>query len=267
MHIRKTIALFIAITVLCAFFGGCKVNLNVNNNDAGAVTTGIIGAMDEEVTSLMEAMTDTTVTNIADMVFCEGDLDGAHVVVVKCGVGKVNAAVCAQLLITDFGVDRVINTGVAGSLDNILDIGDIVISTDVVEHDYDVTPMGYVRGQIYLTDFVGFPADEDLRREAVDAVRNCAPEINVYEDRICSGDQFVYTDEQKADITANFGGLCCDMESGSIAQVCYQNDIPFVIIRAISDKADGSAGMDFEEFMEQAAQRCAACVRYMITNG
>lgn len=269
---KKITAIILALTGACSFIGGCggckaENDVEANNNDNTAqITTGIIGAMDEEVTSLMDAMTDKTVKNIADMVFCEGMLDGAHVVVVKSGVGKVNAAVCAQLLITDYGVDRIINTGVAGSLDNKLDIGDIVVSTDVVMHDYDVSAMGYPRGMLYMTDFIGFTADEQMRQEAVKAVGVCAPDISAFEGRICSGDQFVYTDEQKEDILSEFGGLCCDMEGGAIAQVSYQNGIPFVILRAISDKADGSSSMDFEKFMEQTAQRCAASVRYMVAD-
>ncbi len=266
---RKLIVILLSISFCGFLFSGCGAESGGSEKTAGGSDvnkTGIIGAMDEEVDSLMEAMTDKTVTNIADMVFCDGMLDGVPVVVVKCGVGKVNAAVCAQLLITDFGVDRIINTGVAGSLDNKLDIGDIVVSVDVVEHDYDVTPMGYPRGMLYLTDFIGFPADEQMRQEAVNAVGACAPDIHVYEGRVCSGDQFVYTDEQKEDILSEFGGLCCDMEGGAIAQVCYQNEIPYVIMRAISDKADGSSSVDFEEFTEQSARRCEESVRYMVTH-
>lgn len=262
--------MLLSISFFCFLFSGCgSGGISGGEETAGdseVNKTGIIGAMDEEVNSLMDAMTDKTVTNIADMVFCDGKLDGVPVVVVKSGVGKVNAAVCAQLLITDFGVDRIINTGVGGSLDNKLDIGDIVVSVDVVEHDYDVTAMGYPRGMLYLTDFIGFPADEQMRQEAVKAVEDCAPDIHVYEGRVCSGDQFVSTDEQKEAILSEFGGLCCDMEGGAIAQVCYQNDTPYVIMRAISDKADGSSKVDFEEFMEQTAKRCAASVRYMVTH-
>lgn len=267
---KKLKVILLGISFSCFLLSGCGQGIGrVSEKTAGeteGITTGIIGAMDEEVASLMAAMTDKTITNIADMVFCEGMLDGVHVVVVKSGVGKVNAAVCTQLLITDFGVDRVINTGVAGSLDNKLDIGDIVVSIDVVQHDYDVTAMGYPRGMLYLTDYIGFPADEQMRREAVKAIETCASDIHVFEGRVCSGDQFIYTDEQKEDILSEFGGLCCDMEGGAIAQVCYQNGIPYVIMRAISDKADGSSSVDFEEFMEQTAERCAASVRYMISH-
>ena len=231
-----------------------------------SVKTGIIGAMDEEVNSLKEAVTDAKITSIGGMEFCEGMLDGQPVVIVRCGVGKVNAGNCAQLLISVFGVDRIINTGVAGSLDASIDIGDIVVSTDAVQHDFDLTPIGYAPGQLDGIGSPSLPADAGMRESAVTAVRACAPEVYVFEGRVCTGDQFIASAEQKDAIVAKFGGLCCEMEGGAIAQICYQNEIPFVIIRAISDKADGSAEMDYTEFEHAAAIRCAAITRYMITH-
>lgn len=228
--------------------------------------TGIIGAMDKEVDSLKRDLEHAEVTAIAGMEFCEGMLDGQQVVIVKCGMGKVNAGTCAQLLIHVFGADRIINTGVAGSLDAEIDIGDIVVSIDAVQHDFDLTPLGYAPGEL---DGIGSPslkADEHMRALAVDAVRQCAPDVHVFEGRVCTGDQFISSAEQKASISRRFGGLCCEMEGGAIAQVCCQNRIPFVIIRAISDKADGSAEMSFTEFLEEAAARCAAITRYMVSH-
>lgn len=228
--------------------------------------TGIIGAMDEEVQSLEEHLTDKVVTNIAGMDFCSGTLNGREVVVVKCNMGKVNAGVCAQLLINNFHVDRIINTGVAGSLDAKIDIGDIVISTDAVQHDYDLTPIGAKPGE--FTDFgtVAFPADTEMRKSALKAVSEVAPEIHSFEGRVCSGDQFIASKEQKQKILDNFGGLCCEMEGGAIAQVCYINKTPFVIIRAISDKADDSEELSYEIFKKDAAARCAAIIEYMVTH-
>ena len=228
--------------------------------------TGIIGAMDEEVASLKSAMKISATTTIAGMEFCEGTLEGKSVVVVQCGIGKVNAGICAHTLINTFGVKRVINTGVAGSLDSAIDIGDIVVSTDAVQHDYDVSPIGFARGEIPYTGLYAFPADETLRAKAVAAVRKSAPEVQVFEGRVCSGDQFIASREQKETILASFGGECCEMEGGAIAQACYLNGTPFVIIRAISDKADDSEEMSYLEFEEAAAARCAAIVRYMISN-
>lgn len=257
---RTIIILLLAAFLLVSVFPGCGA-------EAGApVKTGIIGAMDEEVDSLKAAVTDAKITTIGGMDFCEGMLDGEPVVIVKCGVGKVNAGNCAQLLISFFGVDCIINTGVAGSLDASIDIGDIVVSTDAVQHDFDVTPLGYAPGQLIGFGSASLPADEKLRERAVNAARECAPDIHVFEGRVCTGDQFIASTEQKEAIVAEFGGLCCEMEGGAIAQICCQNGIPFVIIRAISDKADGSAEMDYPEFEHAAAIRCAAITRSIITH-
>ena len=227
---------------------------------------GIIGAMEEEVTSLKEALTDSKTTSIAGMEFCEGKLDSENVVVVQCGMGKVNAGICANTLINDFGCTKIINTGVAGSLDNQIDIGDIVVSTDAVQHDFTVEPIGFEKGEIPYTGLYAFPADETMRKEAVQAVRESAPDVKVFEGRVCTGDQFIFSKEQKETILSNFGGMCCEMEGGAIAQACYLNNTPFVIIRAISDKAGGSEAMDYEIFEKKAAEHCASIVHYMVTH-
>ena len=225
---------------------------------------GIIGAMDVEVTSLEDASDITKTTKIAEMEFCEGTLGGKDVVIVKCGMGKVNAGICAHTLINDFDCTRIINTGVAGSLDNQINIGDIVVSTDAVQHDFDVEAIGFQKGEIPYTGLYAFPADDDLRAAAVAAVKESAPDINVFEGRVCSGDQFITTKEQKEKIINNFGGMCCEMEGAAIAQVCYLNSTPYVVIRAISDKPDETEIVDYKEFEAKAAARCAAIVRYMV---
>ena len=225
---------------------------------------GIIGAMDVEVASLKEAANITKTTTIAGMEFCEGRLGGKNVVIVKCGMGKVNAGICAHTLIHDFGCEAIINTGVAGSLDARIDIGDIVVSTDAVQHDYDVEAIGFQKGEIPYTGLYAFPADETLRAAAVEAVKNAAPDVHVFEGRVCSGDQFISTKEQKDKIISDFGGLCCEMEGAAIAQVCYLNNTPYVVIRAISDKPDETELVDYPVFEAQAAARCAGIVQYMI---
>ena len=261
MKKTKLIMITIILTMaLCFVLPGCG-----NQKNSGD-TVGIIGAMEEEVESLKKEVKDAKVTSMAGMEFCEGKLDGADVVIVKCGIGKVNAGTCAQLLINEFGVKKIINTGVAGSLDAAIDIGDIVVSTDAVQHDFDLTPIGYQKGQLDGMDSASIPADETMRKDAVNAVKECAPEIGVFEGRVCSGDQFIASDEQKEAITSEFGGLCCEMEGGAIAQICKQNNTPFVIIRAISDKADGSAEMSYTEFEHEAALHCASIVQYMLAN-
>lgn len=225
---------------------------------------GIIGAMDEEVATLKEAAKITKMTTIAEMEFCEGKLGDNRVVIVQCGMGKVNAGICAHTLINDFGCTKIVNTGVAGSLDNRLDIGDIVVSVDAVQHDFDVEPIGFQKGEIPYTGLYAFPADEEMRAVAMEAAVKAAAHIHAYEGRVCSGDQFVGTDEQKQAITSNFGGMCCEMEGAAIAQACYLNKTPFVVIRAISDKSDGSQSLEYAKFKEVAAANCAKIVEYMV---
>lgn len=226
---------------------------------------GIIGAIDAEIANLKQSAKVFKSTVIAGMEFNEGTLGNKKVVIVKCGMGKVNAGICAHTLINHFDCDTIINTGVAGSLDNRLDIGDIVVSVDAVQHDFDVEPIGFKKGEIPYTGLYAFKADEKLKEMAIQAVKE-STDINVYEGRICSGDQFISSLEQKETITGNYGGLCCEMEGAAIAQTCYLNGVPFVIIRAVSDKADGTGGADFHEFSAVTAIRCSNIVKYMIEN-
>ena len=227
---------------------------------------GLIGAMPEEVSALRQAASVSRTVKIAGMEFCEGRLEGRDAVIVQCGMGKVNAGVCAQTLISVFGVTHVLNTGVAGSLDASMDVGDFVVSEDAVEHDFDVSPIGFQRGEIPYTGLYAFPADERLRQAAAEAVRRCAPEVGVHVGRVCSGDQFIASAAQKDAIVSRFGGLCCEMEGAAVAQVCHLNGVPFVILRAISDKADDESGVDFAVFSAEAAKRCAAVVRDMLAH-
>lgn len=230
------------------------------SNDSREQVTGIIGAMDSEVATIKDALEDVSVTQVSGREFYEGLLDGKKVVVVQSGMGKVNAAVCAQTLILRFGATRVINTGVAGNLSSELTINDFVVSTEAVQHDFDVSPIGFQRGEIPYTGRVTFPADPDLCVQAVEAVEKAAPASKVLTGRVCSGDQFICTTEQQDAITSQWGGLCCEMEGGAVAQVCYLNQVPFVIIRAISDDSNG---MGFEQFQDAASRECAEAVMTM----
>ena len=159
--------------------------------------------MDVEVTSLKESSEITKTTKIAEMEFCEGKLGEKHIVIVKCGMGKVNAGICAHTLINEFGCTKIINTGVAGSLDSKIDIGDIVVSTDAVQHDFTVEAIGFQKGEIPYTGLYAFPANEALRADAVKAVRESASDVHVFEGRVCSGDQFISTKEQKDKIISD----------------------------------------------------------------
>ena len=225
---------------------------------------GIIGAMDEELATIKAAAEITRTEKLADMEFCLGMLGGRQIVVVKSGIGKVNAGICAQLLITHFGVCRIINTGVGGAIDSRINIGDIVISTDAVQHDFDVTPIGFAKGEIPYTGICAFPADEEMRKNARKAVQHAVQGSKIYEGRICSGDQFIASREKKQAILDNFGGFCCEMEGAAIAQVCWLNHVPFVIIRAISDRADHSEEINYASFAAITARRSAAIVCAMI---
>lgn len=223
------------------------------------IKVGIIGAMDSEVELLKSKVEGAHTRELAGLAFVEGTLEGVDVVVVKCGVGKVNAAMCAQALVSVFGCTRVINTGVAGSLDNRIEIGDIVVSTDAVEHDMDVTPLGYAPGEHPDLHLVAFEADLGLRAAVVAAARG-VDGVNVFEGRVCSGDQFIGSAEAKKRIVSAFGGMCCEMEGAAIAHVCHVAGVPFVVVRAISDKADDSGNVDYPTFEKAAAAHCASIV-------
>ena len=219
---------------------------------------GIIGAMDIEVDALKEQMLDVTRVNKASMEFYQGKLNGKDVVVVRSGIGKVNAAVCTQILADVFEVEAVINTGIAGSLRNEINIGDIVVSTDALQHDMDAVEFGYPKGQIPGMKVFSFVANAALRETAVRVCQKVNSDIQVFEGRIVSGDQFVASGEQKEHIISVTGACCTEMEGAAIAQTAYSNGVPFVILRAISDKADHSEQMDYPAFEKMAAEHCAA---------
>ena len=225
---------------------------------------GIIGAMDIEVDVLKEQMADVTRVNKASMEFYQGKLNGKDVVVVRSGIGKVNAAVCTQILADVFEVEAVINTGIAGSLRNEINIGDIVVSTDALQHDMDAVEFGYPKGQIPGMKVFSFVANAALRETAVRVCQKVNPDIQVFEGRVVSGDQFVAGAEKKNEIIKEFAGYCTEMEGAAIAQTAYLNGIPFVVVRAISDKADNSATMDSMTFERQAAQHCVNLVGEML---
>lgn len=218
---------------------------------------GIIGAMDIEVATLKEKMEDMTVTARAGMEFYDGVLAGLPAVVVQCGVGKVNAALCVQTLCDCFGVTALVNTGVAGSLCAELDIGDLVVSQDAMYHDFDCHSLKYAIGQVPGLPVLTFPADEKLMAYAFAAAEIASPG-HTRIGRVASGDQFVCEKDAKDTIIRNTGAVCTEMEGAAIAHAAWRNGVPFVVIRAISDKADDSAKMDYHTFELIAAERCAA---------
>ena len=220
---------------------------------------GIIGAMSIEVENLKSLMIGLTVKEKAGMEFYEGLVEGLACVVVQCGVGKVNAAMCVQILCDCFSVTHIVNTGVAGSLCAQLDIGDFVISREAIYHDFDCSVINpnYTVGQVPGLSVRAFPADEMLTQLALQA----AEKIHAGHCKIgtvASGDQFVCDKALKDRIISDTGALCTEMEGAAIAHAAWRNKIPFVVIRAISDKADDSAQMDYPTFEKIAAERCSA---------
>ena len=224
---------------------------------------GIIGAMEQEVETLLEQMENKTAFAKAGSTFYEGKLAGLDAVVVQCGIGKVNAALCVQILCDCFGVTHVVNTGIAGSLSADLDIGDLVISRDAMYHDFDCVHFGYPMGKVPGMDVVAFPADEKLSDLAYAAAEEVNPG-HTRRGRVASGDCFVADKAVKDRIIEITGALCTEMEGAAIAQTAYRNGVPFVIIRAISDKADDSAEMDYPTFERIAAHRCAAVTMKLV---
>ncbi|WP_297777409.1 5'-methylthioadenosine/adenosylhomocysteine nucleosidase [Blautia sp.] len=227
-------------------------------------TIGIIGAMEEEVAILKEKMSEITILEKAGMEFFKGILGGQQVVVVRSGIGKVNAGICTQILSDVFQVNAVINTGIAGSLKAEINIGDIVLSTDTMQHDVDAREFGYEIGQVPRMDTRTFPADDRLRETALQVCRKVNPEIQVFEGRVASGDQFVADKETKEKIIANTQAYCTEMEGAAIGQAAYLNGIPYLVIRAISDKADDSAHMDYPAFEKEAIRHTVNLVENMM---
>lgn len=214
---------------------------------------GIIGAMDDEVNGLKDRLENKSIMTRASMEFNKGTIAGKDVVVVKCGVGKVNAAICAQILIDEYKVAAIINTGAAGSLDNAINIGDIVIGDKAIQHDMDSVDFGFPLGQVPFLpmEFNGDAALADIVEKRCKEISG----VNVFRGLVVSGDEFVAKKERKAWIKSHFEALCTEMEGAAIAQCAYLNNTPFLILRAISDKADDSASMDFPSFAKMASER------------
>ncbi len=223
--------------------------------------TGIIGAMEEEIEKLTAGLEDVQEARVGAFVFYEGRLEGQPVAVVRSGVGKVNAAV-TTLLLLQREVGRVIFVGVAGALDPALNVGDVVVSTDAVQHDVDATALGYALGEV-PGELPTWEADERLRDVALEAAAELGG-VGVVAGRVASGDQFIASADKVAALRAQYGAACAEMEGASAAQVCAKWGVPFVIVRSISDTADGAAGADFRTFTPLAAERAERVVRTML---
>lgn len=229
------------------------------------VDFGIIGALDEELTLFLEAMEIESEKEIASMKYYKGKLITNSVVVVKSGIGKVLSSVTATNLINEYDPDKIIFVGVAGSLNPEYKIGDVVISTDLIQHDFDVSAMGIKRGQIPRTNHYNLIADEELTNIAImTKIKN----NKIHLGRILSGDQFVTKEfiENNPYLLKEMNGDAIEMEGASVALVCKLYQKPFVIIRTLSDNADGTATHDYKKFLPRAADTNFEIVKKILQN-
>ncbi|MBS4803477.1 MAG: 5'-methylthioadenosine/adenosylhomocysteine nucleosidase [Clostridium sp.] len=224
---------------------------------------GIVSAMQEELDLLLKDMTINEETKKANMTFYKGTLDNKDIIAVVCGIGKVNAAVCSQILISEFKVTSIINVGVAGGIGKDIYPGDVVVGTNLVQHDMDTTVFGDPHGQIPRLDTFDFKCDEALVKASLEACEEIK-EINTFSGRIISGDQFISSVEKIQWFEKEFNAMACEMEGASIAQVCYLNNIPFVVIRSISDNANNGAHMDYEKFIPIAVRNSTILLKNII---
>lgn len=229
---------------------------------------GIIGAMDCEIELLQNFLKDSKKINAGRFSIVEGEINNHKVIIAKCGVGKTNAACCTQFLSDKFSPDFIINTGVAGGIGNNLSVGDVVIATDLVQHDFDVSVLGYAKG--YMCTGVNpdkptiFSSDENLVKIFEKASKNVISQQNIHKGRIASGDIFIGNIERKIEIQELFGAIAVEMEGASIAQSAYMNEIPFIVVRAISDLADGTATESQSDFENKTAKITANIIKEML---
>lgn len=222
---------------------------------------GIIGAMDNEVLGLIRDLRGHKEKDLFGYTFHLGVLEGKKVVVVQGGIGKVNAARCAQILIDKFRVGLIINTGVAGAVSSSLNIGDVIVPDVLYQHDFDVTCLGYSKGYMCTGENQDLPTAYFPPKDLRDLVRGIFKDpLEVSSGGIASGDIFVHDPKMKKKIEFKFGVSAVDMESGAIAQVCSLGNVPFVIVRVISDRADGGAPEDYKAFEDLAAHKSSHIV-------
>ncbi len=224
---------------------------------------GIIGAMDVEIEQLLHEMTDTEQTALYHSLYYKGTIGGNSVVITKSGVGKVNAAIAAQTLIHQYQVTSIVFIGVAGAIHPELDIGDMVISTSCQEHDLDASTLGFPRGAIPFQEVSEYPADPHLIEFALTA-GNSLKDIQVRKGKVLSGDQFITDSKLVSWLRSELAGDCVEMEGAAVAHVCYLFQIPYVVIRSMSDRADHAAPVNFIEFTQLAAIRSCKLVTNML---
>ncbi len=223
---------------------------------------GIIGAMEPEVNALIEMLKKTKCETVSGIKFYSGKILGKNVVVAKCGIGKVFAAVCAQTMILKYSPMLIVNTGVGGALDSGLSTGDVVVAQRLCQHDMDTSAIGDEKGLISGINKIYFNTDKrstDILKSAAEAGG-----LKCLVGTVASGDKFIASLEDKRRIISEFGASCCEMEGAAVAQTCFVNDVPFAVVRAISDSADGSATMDYPSFLPLAAANSIALVLELV---
>ena len=215
---------------------------------------GIICALSIEADGIKNMMTDKKEITYGKIIYTSGVINGNNAVVAECGIGKVNAAMCTQIMIDRFSPKAIINSGIAGALSKELAVGDIVIARDVVQHDMDATELGDPLGQIQFNDEkrIEIPCDAELSEKLKNA---CTVLINTraLQGRIATGDVFVSAKEKRLAVGNTFNAHACEMEGGAVGQVCYRNEVPFAILRSISDSIEENTAMDFMQFSQLAA--------------
>lgn len=225
---------------------------------------GVIGAMDSELAALIAALTQPAQETVQGLVFHTGRLGTREVVLVRCGIGKVSAARCTQVLIDRFAPGAVINTGIAGGLASGLAVGDIVVADGLVQHDFDAAPIGFVRGCVCMGDPGAptvFAPDAALSALLARTAGNAIGAQRVHRGLVATGDQFISGAAAKAAIRRAFpAAMAAEMEGGAVAQAASMSGVPFAVVRAISDLADGTAAASFEQFEQHAADASAAAV-------
>ncbi|EOR24414.1 5'-methylthioadenosine/S-adenosylhomocysteine nucleosidase [Clostridium sartagoforme AAU1] len=224
---------------------------------------GVISAMTEELELLLKDMSIQEETKKANMTFYRGTLENKNIIAVVCGIGKVNAAICTQILISEYNVSSIINVGVAGGIGKNIYPGDVVVGKDLVQHDMDTTVFGDPHGQIPRLDTFDFKCNDILVKAALSACEEIK-EINTFSGRIVSGDQFISSIEKIQWFEKEFNAIACEMEGASIAHVCYLNNIPCVVIRSISDNANNGAHMDYEKFIPIAVRNSTIILKSML---
>lgn len=226
---------------------------------------GIIGALESEVHALKKLMDKVNIETISSIDFYSGKIDGADTVVAAAGVGKVNAAVCAQTMILKYSPELIINVGAAGGLADDFKIGDIAVADAVVEHDMDTSVMGDPKGFISGIDMVLLPCDKAISDMMVNAV-NKLGSLNVKRGVIASGDQFISTQEQRDKIIGEFNAIAAEMEGASIGHVCIMNNVRFGVLRAISDGANDDSVMDYPAFEKMAVENSVEIILELLKN-